>query len=307
MLPLYTFKKQFKFATFLSVAGGIVFFIFEIKSHLIETKYVIPEGVLSAIQMVNVALALVVILSSVFLYVFIAWLDEHNLEQEVLDKTQELSQKDKKVLYLQSHTVNSLANLVENRDSETGEHIQRTSKYVHLIAQSAYKNGIYKDIVTEEYIEKLTRAAPMHDIGKIVISDLILKKPGPLTEDEYVRIKIHTTEGAKIVKDIIGVSDDKEYLQITEEVAMYHHEKWDGSGYPENLKGEEIPVSARIMAIADVFDALVCERCYKDAIDAETAFKIIEEEAGRHFDPILVEQFLSIKDEILQVYETSGW
>lgn len=216
-----------------------------------------------------------------------------------MNKSREVLQKDRKVFELQTHTVNSLANLVESRDSETGEHIQRTSYYVEMIAREAFNKGIYPDEITESFIEKLTRAAPMHDIGKIVITDTILKKPARLDDNEYENIKRHTVEGAKIINEIIRVSDDPDYSRISQEVALSHHERWDGRGYPNQLKGQDIPVSARIMSIADVFDALVSQRCYKKQIPIKEAFDIISHESGKHFDPVLVEVFLGLKDIII--------
>lgn len=299
LLPLYTFKEKFSFAMVLSLIGGAVYFVLELFNRSFTGLYTVQPELLSIIRGVNVFLAVAVILSSVFIYAYIAWMSEKTLELKVVKKSKELLQKDIKVFELQKHTVNSLANLVENRDSETGEHIQRTSYYVELIARSAMNKGIYPDQITEEFIERLKKAAPMHDIGKIVITDTILKKPSRLSVDEYEDIKRHTVEGAKIVKEIIGVSDDKDYIRITQEVALSHHERWDGTGYPNGLREQMIPISARIMAIADVYDALVSQRCYKKELPAEEAFNIISRESGKQFDPVLVEVFLSLKHILL--------
>ena len=140
----------------------------------------------------------------------------------------------------------------------------------------------------------------MHDVGKILIPDSILLKPGRLTAEEFERMKAHATEGNKVVMEILNGITDEEYLSFASDIATYHHERWDGSGYPKGLKGEEIPLPARIMALADVYDALVSERCYKKAIPPEEAFKIIEEESGSHFDPLLVEVFLRHKESFLK-------
>ena len=163
--------------------------------------------------------------------------------------------------------------------------------------------NIYTDILTDDYISLITKAAPMHDIGKIVVPDNILKKPGKLTPEEFEQIKRHTVEGGRIVEEVIGDHDDKEYLQIAKEIATCHHERWDGKGYPEGLKEDEIPLSARIMAIADVFDALVSPRCYKEPFPIETAMDIIKKEAGSHFDPLLAELFLSMQDDAMAIME----
>ena len=190
---------------------------------------------------------------------------------------------------------------MENRDFDTGEHVRRTSAYVELIAKKAQKEGFYKNILTDNFINLLEKAAPMHDIGKIVIPDSILKKPGKLTSEEFEEIKRHTTEGGRIVHEVLGENEEPEYVNIASDVATFHHEKWDGSGYPYHKKGEDIPLSARIMAIADVYDALVSPRCYKLPMSPEEAFKIISESSGSHFDPILAELFLALRKPVEEV------
>jgi len=299
ILPLFTFKERFGLAMIVSSFGGIVFLLCELFKEKFVQKVTLAGGLFEVIQAVNVTLAVGVIISSVFIYAYIAWYSEKHLEVKVMSKSREVFKRDRRVFELQNHTVNSLANLVESRDSETGEHIQRTSSYVEMIAKEAYEKGIYPDEITETFILNLKKAAPMHDIGKIVVSDSILKKRARLTDSEYDSIKRHTIEGAKIEKEIIGISDDPEYLRITEEVALSHHERWDGTGYPNHLKESQIPVSARIMAIADVFDALISERCYKQEIPVSEAFDIITRESGRHFDPVLVEVFIGLKPKIM--------
>ena len=260
---------------------------------MFPTVYEIPKNVLTVIRFTNILLAIAVILSSTLIYAFIVNNSEKVLENKVEKKSQE-------VIEIHKHTVDSLANLVESRDSDTGEHIQRISKYVEYIATSAMKKGLYKETLTESFISLLNRAAPLHDIGKIVIADEILKKPARLTIDEFEIIKTHTVEGKKIVRDIVGISNDEDYIKIAEEIALSHHERWDGKGYPQGLKAEEIPLSARILAIADVFDALISERCYKPAYTIDEAYKIIKEEAGSHFDPILAELFIEVREEFLR-------
>ncbi len=207
------------------------------------------------------------------------------------------------LLKIQEHTIFSLSNLVENRDSDTGNHVRRTSDYVVLLAQKAQKRNLYTDLLTDEYIKTLGNAAPMHDIGKIVISDVILKKPGRLTPDEFEQIKLHTTEGERIIQDIIAPVQTKIYTQVATEIAVGHHEKWNGTGYPYGLQGYGIPLSARIMAIADVFDALTTPRCYKEPFSFEKASDIIKENKGIQFDPDLVEIFLSCEKEFKSIME----
>lgn len=206
-----------------------------------------------------------------------------------------------KLVKVQEHTIISLSSLVENRDSDTGEHIRRTSDYVYMIANKAREAGIYSDILTDEYIEMLKNAAPMHDIGKIVIPDAVLKKPGKLSPEEFEQIKRHTTEGGKIVQDILGPVQTPEFVTITQQIAESHHEKWNGKGYPKGLAGNDIPLSARIMSLADVFDALTTPRCYKEPFPFEKAIDIIKEDCGIAFDPQLTEIFLANQDRLREI------
>lgn len=223
--------------------------------------------------------------------------------EEIQNQSYELQKQHEKLIALQNNTIISLSNLVENRDSDTGEHVRRTSAYVRLLARKAQSSGFYQDILNDEYIDLLTRAAPMHDIGKIVVSDLILKKPGKLTEEEFEQIKRHTTEGGRIVREVLGDGEDKKYITIATDVATSHHERWDGKGYPYRLSRDEIPLSARIMAVADVFDALVSPRCYKEPFSVSKAFEIIKEESGSHFDPVLAELFTNMQDDVVAVMD----
>ena len=153
-------------------------------------------------------------------------------------------------------------------------------------------------MVDSAFVEQIGNAATLHDIGKIQISDTILNKPGRFTPEEYEIMKTHSKLGSEIVGKILGESADEKLIQISKDVVNYHHEKWDGTGYPEGLKGEEIPLSARIMAVADVFDALVSKRVYKDSMPPEQAFEILREDAGKHFDPKIVEIFWELRVEI---------
>ena len=199
---------------------------------------------------------------------------------------------------IQNNTIMGIADLVESRSGETGQHVKRTSHLVSLILQQAKKQGKWPEILTERFIDFVTRAAPMHDIGKIVIPDRILNKPGKLTDEEFKIMQTHAEAGGKIVYQILGGVEDVEYVDIASDIAHFHHEKWNGKGYPTGKKGEEIPLCARIMAVADVFDALVSERCYKKPMSYDEAFEIIRKDAGQHFDPDVAELFLEMKDEI---------
>ncbi len=205
------------------------------------------------------------------------------------------------LMHMQDNIILGMANLIENRDGDTGEHIKRTSQYVELLAKKAQEAGLYPDVLTDTYIELLVKAAPMHDVGKISVPDRILQKPGRLTDEEFEQMKHHAPEGGRIIREVFTDVEDEEYIEIAAQVASYHHEKWDGSGYVAGLSGEDIPLSARIMALADVFDALVSKRCYKDALPFDKAFQIIEESAGSHFDPQLTKIFLGMQEEIIEI------
>ena len=202
---------------------------------------------------------------------------------------------------MQEVIIMEFAEVVEARDKSTGNHIKKTAAYVEALAEQLKKEGKFADVLTDEFVQKLKRAAPLHDIGKIAVSDLILNKPGKLTDEEFAIMKSHTTEGWKILTKMVedaGDTIDANYLNESIDMAHYHHEKWDGSGYPTGIKGEEIPLSARIMAVADVFDALVAERVYKKPFTYEKAMAIITEGAGKHFDPDIVETFTHISEKL---------
>lgn len=200
---------------------------------------------------------------------------------------------------MQTHMVTGMASLIENRDLETGQHIARTGRFVKLLAERARAEGVYAEQLTDHFIEQMTMLAPLHDIGKILVPDRILQKPGKLTPEEFETMKRHAAEGGKVVREIMDGIADEDSVRFAADIATYHHERWNGTGYPEGRRGEEIPLSARIMAIADVFDALISERCYKRAYPASEAFEIIRSEAGHHFDPQLVRVFLNHKEEFL--------
>lgn len=235
---------------------------------------------------------------------FIIFINLINRLEDNLDKTNsELKQKNQQIINLQDNTIISLSNLVENRDTDTGHHVRRTRDYVTLIAEQCKKDHVYSETINDTYIVLLSKSAPLHDVGKIIVPDYVLKKPGKLTDEEFKHMQKHAKQGGKIINDVLGFGVDPEYLRIATEISTGHHERWDGRGYPYKLVGNAIPLSARIMAIADVFDALVSKRCYKDSMPIDKAFTIIQEESGSHFDPILVEEFFKIKDDIAYVVE----
>lgn len=210
----------------------------------------------------------------------------------------------KKLTEYNHDTVIDFATLVENRDNNTGGHIKRTTEYVKLILQELLDRGHFRELLTKDYINNLQMAAPMHDIGKIAIPDTILQKPGKLTDEEYSIMKEHSQKGADIILQTFGKRNDKDFLQTAYEVAYYHHEKWNGKGYPKGLKETEIPLTARIMAIADVFDAISQKRCYRDAMPLDKCFEIIKNGRENDFDPLLVDIFVEIRPKVEKVYES---
>ena len=220
--------------------------------------------------------------------------NQHILELEVAEKTD-------KIIHIQDSIITGMASMVESRDNSTGGHIRRTSEGVRIFIEQIKKHKEY-DYLGKDFCNNMIKAAPMHDLGKIAVHDAILQKPGQFDPKEYEEMKKHTTKGAEIVSNVLREVDDKLFRQIAINVAHYHHEKWSGEGYPIGLQGEEIPIEARIMAFADVFDALVTKRCYKDAFDFDTAFEIMKIDFGSHFDPNLGEIFLECRKELCDMY-----
>ena len=228
------------------------------------------------------------------------------IEHYQLDLEKEVNRKTAQLQSMQIQMINGFSAIVENKNLITGNHIQRTSGYVEIIARELYKEGVAPDILKDNYMQKLKMVAPLHDIGKVSIPEQILDKPAKLTTEEFEVIKTHSANGAKIIDSIMGESEDKEYLEMAKDVAIYHHEKWNGGGYPEGLSEEDIPLSARIMAVADVFDALVSARPYKGPYSLDEAFEIIKAEKGKHFDPKVVDAFLATRKEIEELYYQLG-
>ena len=194
-------------------------------------------------------------------------------------------------------TISVIANIVENRDEVTGSHIERTQRYLSLLVDEMLRSGVYADELSCWNLEFIIPSAQLHDVGKINVSDLILNKPGKLTDEEFAIIKAHCTDGERIIDGIISKSEEDKFLFHAKIFAGYHHEKWNGTGYPYGLSGEEIPLEGRIMAIADVYDALVCERPYKKPFTHEEAVDIIRGSAGAHFEPALAGLFIDGANE----------
>ncbi len=213
------------------------------------------------------------------------------LEERVAERTQQLSA-------VQDVTILAMASLAETRDNETGNHIRRTQNYVRAVAVKLKEHPRFSDFLTDENIELLYKSAPLHDIGKVGIPDRVLLKAGKLTDEEFAIMKTHTTMG----RDAIAAAEEKldvthSFLRFAREIAYSHQEKWDGTGYPEGLSGDDIPLPARLMAVADVYDALISRRVYKPPFSHEEACRIIRDGWGTHFDPDVVDAFLEIADE----------
>ena len=199
---------------------------------------------------------------------------------------------------MQDGLIITMADMVENRDSDTGAHIQKTAAYVKIIVEGLKEKGYYTEKLTPKFMSDTVRSAPLHDVGKINIPDEVLNKPGKLTDEEFEIMKTHTTAGKRIMERAINTVKGDNYLKEARNMAAYHHERWDGKGYPDGLHGEVIPLSARIMAVADVFDALTSPRIYKPAFPLEKALSIIEEGKGTQFDAKCVEVFMDSLEEV---------
>lgn len=199
-------------------------------------------------------------------------------------------------------SIRALAHLAETRDQETGNHILRTQAYVNTLARALRSHPDYAIGLDDHSIEIITRSAPLHDIGKVGIPDNILLKPGPLTDAEWKIMQTHAELGAKAIELAeLDIEQTVEFLTVAKEITRWHHERWDGSGYPDGLAGKDIPISARLMAIADVFDALITERVYKPAMSPENARTIILKSRGSHFDPVLVDTFDKVFEEFKDI------
>ncbi len=219
----------------------------------------------------------------------------HNLENMVKEQAEKITEDALRLSKIQESVIVGMANLIESRDGSTGKHVKNTQAYVRMIANELYKRKLFSGELTPEYIQELCKAAPLHDVGKIKVPDAILQKPGKLTPEEFDTMKLHTTYSRKIIQTIIGDVEAESYVRIVEDIAMYHHERWDGTGYPTGLAGDNIPLSARIMAVADVFDALYEERCYKPPIrPLERIMQIMSEARGTQFDPVIIDVFMEM-------------
>ena len=219
----------------------------------------------------------------------------HELEALVQEKVRDIEE---------SHlsTILAMVKLTEYRDVGTGMHIERTRTLCRMLAAKLAEHPEYDGLLSPEYSETIYNAAPLHDVGKVGVPDGILLKPGRLTEDEWEVMKTHSEIGAETLREVRKKYVSNAFVNMGLEIARFHHEKWDGSGYPEGRKGEAIPLSARIMAVADVYDALRTRRPYKEPFSHEESFSILQKDSGSHFDPLLIEVFAQLEDEIKELY-----
>jgi len=222
-----------------------------------------------------------------------------HIEELIQKQTVLLREKTRQLEQLNTGIVSIIAELVENRDKLTGGHIERTTKYIRILINAMLEFGVYADELQDWDKEAAVASARLHDVGKIVISDLILNKPGRLTKEEYEQIKGHAAAGEQIIDSMITQTNGGIFLDYAKFFAGYHHEHWDGSGYPHGLKGTKIPLQGRIMAIVDVYDALISERVYKPTLPHEEAVKIIMSERGKCFDPKITDVFFEVQDRFL--------
>jgi len=218
----------------------------------------------------------------------------HDLDEMVKQRTAETAAT-------RDVAVFALATLAESRDTETGEHLERMRSYCQILAEELSQNSPYADIIDEQFRENMYRTSPLHDIGKVGIPDKILLKPSSLTEREFAIMKEHSIIGAEALEKASKHANSGGFLDMAADIARYHHERFDGSGYPDGLAGEKIPLSARIVALADVYDALTSTRVYKPAFRPEVSRLMIEEEKGKHFDPVIVDAFLARIQDFLKV------
>ena len=213
-------------------------------------------------------------------------LEEYRKSLEVMVEAQL-----KRITQLQQDVIITMANLIESRDGTTGEHIKNTSHYVDLFMDALVEQGVYKESLSKEFVDYVKKAAPLHDIGKVTISDSILQKPGGFTEEEYEIMKGHAKAGQEVILKNMTTVVDQNFVEVAANIAAYHHEKWNGAGYPNGLKENEIPLCARIVAIADVLEALTAKRPYKEGMSVEEALSIMRKDRGIAFEPVLFDVF----------------
>ncbi|WP_455218339.1 response regulator [Kaarinaea lacus] len=221
-------------------------------------------------------------------------LNNQYLSEQVRQKVQEISRTQLAAIF-------AMSKLAESRDPETGEHLERMREYCKVLSEHLMSTTKYSTVITNEFVDSIYAASPLHDIGKVGIDDNVLLKPGKLTDEEWVQMKLHPVIGAETLREVDRQHPGNAFIRTGIEIAESHHEKWDGSGYPHGLSGEVIPLSARILALGDVYDALTSKRCYKDAFSHEKSMSIILEGNGSHFDPDVVSAFKATESEFMRI------
>ena len=224
-----------------------------------------------------------------------------DIDELIRERTTKLQQRTEQLQSLQNSIVFVLADMVEKRDKRTGGHVERTTAYINILIKAMLAQNIYADEICKIDMDLFIFSARLHDVGKISISDTILNKPGKLSDEEFAIMKTHTTEGERIIYQIVSRTGNGEFLHNAKLFAGYHHERWDGKGYPYGLAGTDIPVQGRIMAFADVYDALISERPYKQALTHKEAISIIMESSGTQFDPFIADIFYRICDQFQEI------
>lgn len=217
-----------------------------------------------------------------------------------------IAERNRLIHATQDVAVFALAKLAESRDEDTGKHVLRVRHFSQALAEQLRQGSLYSRRITEQFLSDLYRSSPLHDIGKVGISDAILFKPGRLTPEEFEIVKMHTVVGGRVLEEVVLHSESGSFLEMAVAIARHHHERFDGTGYPSGLRGQEIPLSARIVALADVFDAMISVRPYKPAYPADHARDLIRQEAGKQFDPAVVAAFDAVFDEFVEIRDQHG-
>lgn len=230
-----------------------------------------------------------------------ASLEDHNRRLEEIVEAQV-----KKISESQMATIFALAKLAENRDTDTGEHLERVQEYCRVLAEGLQESSCYSALVTDEFITNICQASPLHDIGKVAIPDRVLLKPGRLTEEEFEVMKTHAAIGAETLMAVLARYSDNAFVRMGIEIAKSHHERWDGKGYPEGVAGEDIPLAARLVAVADVYDAFRSDRCYRCGLEHETTERIILEGRATQFDPVITDKFQELSETFRHIYSRTS-
>lgn len=272
-----------------TITGTIIYLLLNRNSITINARipiwtFVLAELIPAIIQFFNPEILVVGFAVSVCEYTLFRSLENSRNEDE------------------QNEIIKAFAEIIEGRDENTGEHVKRTIAYVSIILEKLRENKKYKKILTKEYTDTLTYASSLHDVGKISIPDSVLQKPGPFSKEERAIIETHPLKGYALIRDSFDKIGSRLFKRIALELTLFHHEKWDGSGYPKGLKWDQIPLSAQIMSVADVFDAVSQDRCYRPPMSLSRSFEIIQEGIGTHFSPDIARAFLESRELVEQTY-----